>query len=977
MDDENNDLKELGKKAGSDMARKVGKKITKAIANIIKKVISLFIKLIGKYLLIIIVGALIVASIWYLVTKINTKIIRDSVNKSITSVINPNATDDESSRETENLDFSAVTSIEGNDNDGYYIKVSSEIIEKIIANLEEEDIQPKDLGLESFDCFKAFIEAELITQYPNLGNVNIPNNSKDIMVNGCINIVRAQVQNDGNTKETTLKYTTLDNFNNMCESNNLDVLNYFTLDQEGKMLLASSSYTKIVVETSGDTSILEDIPTNTEEEPVRILSPIDYKRSINKYTMPFMFPIDILQSSGGEDLAVAIAELAKDTSMTITIEDNTQTTNSITTEIYEQSYRSKDDENSRGNKKLTYEIQRKYQEPNGHTYTMISANYPKTINIGNTDSVDKTCTVTIKTTTKTNTPNIELTSVDSWIAKASKTYTASIESNSSGPSKSETSEKTDANADNFNINTDNDVNLYMNGIIEKERQAIEEKEDSKNVTIQAIRKNLDVSDLALYNKVTTTYQSNTESRKYTSTTQETTINEQKIFDLFDENEDQFAKMNDAREFLYEELEENTNTVNFADIMRYLINKYLNPNYEGTLDLNAFDLEGFTSALSMQTSVSMIKEYIHSWEGRPKQEGDNYIIFDDGYGNATVGWGICIDTSGYKQEFINAGHPTQIGGKVPKEFVDSIEDEVIQSNITSINNLDLNLTSYQVAALVSRKYNVGNLSGFKTAYNKYWKEEYNKKYYEYNGADIYAQDLYTNYMNEPYSANGKFSQGLVNRRKSEWLLFMTGYCDRLDKMWPIAADTPEMTNGISYYDASGNVSQEAVRQIEEYLTKEVLHTTIHSNHGHEGRCTSSSACDKSQAGPFAKWWENTGLQAFQCTWWANGRADQYLEIYGTKYTRYPTEGGHGKDYYSYNVKNGWFAYGNEPRPNSIISWSGGNYGHVAYVEAVDSTGIWISHAGSGKNWRSITKLPLNGYYGSSFTLNGYIYLDQPL
>ena len=106
--------------------------------------------------------------------------------------------------------------------------------------------------------------------------------------------------------------------------------------------------------------------------------------------------------------------------------------------------------------------------------------------------------------------------------------------------------------------------------------------------------------------------------------------------------------------------------------------------------------------------------------------------------------------------------------------------------------------------------------------------------------------------------------------------------------------------------------------------------------------------------------------------------QYLELYGTKYTSYPTEMGHGGQYYDNNVSGGWFAYGQEPRANSIISWKKGNdYGHVAYVEAVDSTGIWISHAGSGLSWFGIQKIPLDGSIWSGYTLNGYIYLDEPI
>ena len=50
--------------------------------------------------------------------------------------------------------------------------------------------------------------------------------------------------------------------------------------------------------------------------------------------------------------------------------------------------------------------------------------------------------------------------------------------------------------------------------------------------------------------------------------------------------------------------------------------------------------------------------------------------------------------------------------------------------------------------------------------------------------MYNHRLYTQYMNKPdtaKTANGSvYSEGLANRRKSEWILFKTGYYDRIDK-----------------------------------------------------------------------------------------------------------------------------------------------------------------------------------------------------
>lgn len=168
-----------------------------------------------------------------------------------------------------------------------------------------------------------------------------------------------------------------------------------------------------------------------------------------------------------------------------------------------------------------------------------------------------------------------------------------------------------------------------------------------------------------------------------------------------------------------------------------------------------------------------------------------------------------------------------------------------------------------------------------------------------------------------------------------------------------------------------MNEEAIQELEEYLTN-MLNTVIHSRDS------------RMQSGPFPKWWNSpiNNLQPFQCTWWANGRASQYLELTGSKYTEYPTEYGNGVDYYSVNVQNGWFNYGQTPKSCSLISWDdGGQYGHVGFVEAYDPTTdtIYYSHAGGGKSWYGIDqKTGAQGYsYGSGVTCVGFIYLNEPL
>ena len=60
---------------------------------------------------------------------------------------------------------------------------------------------------------------------------------------------------------------------------------------------------------------------------------------------------------------------------------------------------------------------------------------------------------------------------------------------------------------------------------------------------------------------------------------------------------------------------------------------------------------------------------------------------------------------------------------------------------------------------------------------------------------------------------------------------------------------------------------------------------------------------------------------------------------------------------------------------LLGQDGSKWGHVGYVEAVDSTGVWTSEAGSGKSWFGIKKRKPDGSYGN-WKVAGFIYLDEP-
>jgi uncharacterized repeat protein (TIGR02543 family) len=116
----------------------------------------------------------------------------------------------------------------------------------------------------------------------------------------------------------------------------------------------------------------------------------------------------------------------------------------------------------------------------------------------------------------------------------------------------------------------------------------------------------------------------------------------------------------------------------------------------------------------------------------------------------------------------------------------------------------------------------------------------------------------------------------------------------------------------------------------------------------------------------------GVYYGNCTWYAFGRA---WEVFGTRPNGLAGLGDAGSWYNSVRS----YSKGTTPQAGSIVCWSGGNYGHVAFVEEVYSdTSILITESNWGFNynnakyWRKVTINPKTWTGG----FQGYIYLGTP-
>lgn len=172
---------------------------------------------------------------------------------------------------------------------------------------------------------------------------------------------------------------------------------------------------------------------------------------------------------------------------------------------------------------------------------------------------------------------------------------------------------------------------------------------------------------------------------------------------------------------------------------------------------------YTGNLSaLGTKDGDLLSWLNSWEGHTKIIDDYYLVVDGGDGVRTAGAGITLENN--VQSFLSYGidvNDYPPGSTIPIWIVDSIELEVLASKRSSIENTlsknSIVLEDYQIQALISQSYNIGNIKGFVENYQMYGN----------------TQEFYDNWFFRAVSKGTKFERGLTRRRNAEWALFHTG------------------------------------------------------------------------------------------------------------------------------------------------------------------------------------------------------------
>lgn len=179
---------------------------------------------------------------------------------------------------------------------GNNIEIDQDYLNNAKSTLDKRGINSTSLGLGSDDEYlERYLEAEIVTNFPYLGGDGLQ---------GAVYFERMSY--DGNTKQ--LKYIPYEQFYEKVDSNEDDISDYFTVDEE--------DWTVHVMKIDGN------------------IEKINYKSMVEKFSMPFQFPVYLAMTTQNPQFALAVVNLVKESRIVITIAESKTTTTTTTTESY-------------------------------------------------------------------------------------------------------------------------------------------------------------------------------------------------------------------------------------------------------------------------------------------------------------------------------------------------------------------------------------------------------------------------------------------------------------------------------------------------------------------------------------------------------------------------------------------------------------------------------------------------------------------
>lgn len=458
------------------------------------------------------------------------------------------------------------------------------------------------------DELAKLMNAQVVTQFPFL-----PGLAED-KLNGTVTFERHTIKDDGTEDIKTLEYINQDSFKSMVDSDDMTVLNKFTLDDNNNLLIAVKDRTTETVTYNDSEMKLEEYSQSLKEEnrqgdntyssvAEHVTSrTVNYQNAISKYVMPFQYLWSFLVISDCEDFVLELADLVNDSQITIAIFDNITTTE--TTEINEYKKQRRVDKYASLYVSPTGVIDKSTER------YWVQADNPNYGGYTSNETIDGTTyQITHTSTYETNTPSFEVTHANVWMMELIKEYEAEKKDNPS--SNTNTLPNLDYQEDggspqdsngNSGLLNDGDVVSFKNEYKSELQRAINANEKrqndrlseaakANNTTAQTVT-HTEASVSVSYVKINSytkqidrvkTINTNTITRKYTTKSTnkprekiEKNTDEENFVNILCKPEYTNARTQIFRivDWLFDLLEENPDTVNMIDLTKYLFNKVL-------------------------------------------------------------------------------------------------------------------------------------------------------------------------------------------------------------------------------------------------------------------------------------------------------------------------------------------------------------------------------------------------------------------
>lgn len=536
------------------------------------------------------------------------------------------------------------------------------------------------------------------------GYVSLYAHNSRLLVSPGETVVKGQpIAIGGNTGNSSGPHVHFEIMKNGATLNPLDFKYENGLGGEGEFGTSSdNSYAVIAKFTSSNTQTTDyknenEAGTTSESTFKMTTDKINYQELVSSYTMPFNYLWAMLLVSGDKDFVMELADLVYDSNIEITIYDN------VTTKIDEEIFEYVEVADIEADVAITVVREE------------LVDNKIQNVQYSNSETFNESISTNYKSkkvmTTVTDTPNVKVTLADCWFVEYKDEYQKSNVTNVIEPYIYEMEDE-----------IGNVVSLLQNedkyGYIAALYNSVS---GTGTIVNKTVNKYIGTEQISKTNqKQTTNITINTNT--YTSTGAVATGKDERFPN--DSSEVNFvtlitkpsninAKYNllDITDWLFQLIEANENTVDMLDLTKYLLYKVTGIDYGvTTLDFNLFTT---SNSISYSGSNSLLKQMIRKFEGTGQAASDptKYRMYLDAGNHLTVGYGILLNhaTSGntVNGNAISAlGYVLQEGVEVPKDIVDAMEEEELNSTIEKIlqDTEGLNLTDYQINALVSRAYN---------------------------------------------------------------------------------------------------------------------------------------------------------------------------------------------------------------------------------------------------------------------------------